>query len=126
MGERMNRAQGNTRRAPDGFLHIQNFTVTKHAGMAGVVYTHILDAHQRSLVEGLLIEKACSDTCHQWNKGNIIDPIHHFKHDVWRFRKDWLKENFREVVHAATKVMKNPVIETFKEKLFAERESLTY
>jgi hypothetical protein len=116
----MNRAQGNTRRAPDGFLHIQNFTVTKHSGMAGVVYTHILDAHQQSLVEGLLIELACSDTNHKGQE------FHHFKHGVWRFRKDFLKKNFREVVHASTKVMKHPVIETFKDKLFAERESLTY
>lgn len=112
----MNRAQGNTRQAPDGFLHIQNFTVTKHAGMAGVVYTHILDDHQKSLVEGLLIERAIS-------KG---EDLHHFKHGVWRFRKEFLKGNFKEVVHAATKVMQNPVIITFREKLIAERESLTY
>lgn len=116
----MNRAQGNTRQAPDGFLHIQNFTVTKHSGMAGVVYTHILDDHQRSLVEGLLIERAISD-------GNHKDvELHHFKHGVWRFRKDWLKKVFREVVHATTKITYTPVIEVFKEKLIAERESLTY
>lgn len=113
----MNRAQGNTRQAPDGFLHIQNFTVTKHAGMAGVVYTHILDDHQRSLIEGLLIERAIS------LKG---DELHHFKHGVWRFRKEFLKANFKEVVHATTKIMQNPVIVTFREKLIAERESLNY
>lgn len=116
----MNRAQGNTRQAPDGFLHIQNFTVTKHSGMAGVVYTHILDDHQKSLVEGLLIERAVSLT---EAKGG---EYHHFKHGVWRFNKQFLKGNFKEVVHATTKIMQNPVIETFKGKLFSERESLIY
>jgi hypothetical protein len=116
----MNRAQGNTRQAPDGFLHIQNFTVTKHSGMAGVVYTHILDDHQKSLVEGLLIE--CAITA------GMVDGCgyHHFKHGVWRFRKDFLKRYFRQVVHATTKIMQNPVIAEFKTKLIAERESLTY
>lgn len=116
----MKRAQGNTRRQPDGFLHIQNFTVTKHSGMAGVVYTHILTTIQRQHVEGLLIERAMvieADT-------GVMQ--FHFKHDQWRFRKEFLKGNFREVVHASTKIMHTPVIETFKGKLFAERESLTY
>lgn len=116
----MNRAQGNTRQAPDGFLHIQNFTVTKHSGMAGVVYTHILDDHQKSLVEGLLIERAISF-------GNLKGvELHHFKHGVWRFRKEFLKEHFQKVVHATTKITWQPVIEEFKTKLIAERESLTY
>ena len=116
----MNLAQGNTRSMPDGYLHIQNFTVTKHAGMAGVVYIHILDAHQKGLVEGLLIERAVSLT---EAKGG---EYHHFKHGVWRFNKQFLKHNFREVVHATTKIMQNLVIEEFKGKLFAERDSLTY
>lgn len=116
----MNLAQGNTRSAPDGFLHVQNFTVTKHAGMAGVVFIHILDDHQKSLVEGLLIERAI--TVSELD----VEERHHFKHGVWRFRKDFLRNNFKEVVHATTKIMQNPVIETFKGKLFAERESLTY
>jgi hypothetical protein len=116
----MNRAQGNTRQAPDGFPHIQNFTVTKHSGMAGVVYTHILDDHQKGLVEGLLIERAISlsERCG--------GEYHHFKHGVWRFNKQFLKNNFKEVVHATTKIMQNPVIENFKGKLFAERDSLIY
>jgi hypothetical protein len=116
----MNLAQGNTRSMPDGFLHIQNFTVTKHAGMAGVVYIHILDAHQRMLVEGLLIERAIAFS----NLDGVEN--HHFKHGCWRFRKGFLKDNFREVVHAMTKATWIPVIENFKGKLFTERDSLTY
>ena len=115
----MNRAQGNTRAKPDGFLHIQNFTVTKHSGMAGVVYTHILTPAQQRVVEHLLIERAVSLEV----PGTVLF-MH--RHDVWRFRKDFLKANFREVVHATTKIMQNPVIETFKAQLIAERESLTY
>ncbi|QJD54608.1 hypothetical protein PssvBMR1_gp15 [Pseudomonas phage MR1] len=116
----MNYAQGKPRRLPDGFLHIQNFTVTKHSGMAGVVYTHVMSVAQREIVESLLIERAITF--------ENIDGItrHHFKHGVWRFRKDFLKENFREVVHATTKVTWQPVVETFKSQLIAERESLTY
>ena len=116
----MNLAQGNTRSLPDGFLHIQNFTVTKHSGMAGAVFTHILDDHQKSLVEGLLIERAIT--------ASLVDgeDRHHFKHGVWRFRKEFLKNNFKEVVHATTKITRQPVIEIFKEKLIAERESLVY
>ncbi|WYW04270.1 hypothetical protein Kompost2_00020 [Pseudomonas phage vB_PpuP-Kompost-2] len=116
----MNLAQGNTRSLPDGFLHIQNFTVTKHAGMAGVVYIHIMDAHQKQLVEGLLIERAIT-------VGNLLKTeCHHFKHGVWRFQKEFLRLHFREVVHAMTKLTYIPVIEEFKGKLFAERESLSY
>lgn len=54
------------------------------------------------------------------------NSAHHFKHGVWRFRKAFLKGHFQAAVHATTKIMQNPVIETFKEKLFAERESLVY
>jgi hypothetical protein len=121
----MNLAQGNTRSNPDGFLHIQNFTVTKNSGFAGVVYIHLLDNHQKSLVEGLLIERAISlAVC--GTDDNTETNLHHFKHGVWRFRKDFLKANFKEVVHAMTKATLIPVIETFKTGLFAERESLTY
>lgn len=116
----MNRAQGNTRSLPDGFLHIQNFTVTKHSGMAGVVYTHILDDNQRELVQALLMERArvIEDT-----DGNLL---FHVKHGTVRFQKAFLKAHFREVVHAFTKITQQPVIETFKGMLIHERESLTY
>lgn len=117
----MNRAQGGTRSLPDGFLHIQNFTVTKASGMAGCVYVHILDDHQREIVEGILIERAVAEVT-AW--GRPIDSQHHFKHGQWRFAKQFLKAHFKQAVHEATKVMYTPVLEVFKQKLFAERESL--
>ncbi|ADV35674.1 conserved hypothetical protein [Pseudomonas phage phiIBB-PF7A] len=84
----MNRAQGNTRSKPDGFLHIQNFTVTKHAGIAGAVWVHVFDDHQRGLVEGILIELAVEN-----GRG-----VHHFKHNCWRFKKEFLQVNFEWAV----------------------------
>lgn len=118
----MNHAQGGNRSKPDGFLHIQNFTVTKASGMAGCVYVHILDDHQRHIVESILIERACA--LEEAAGPEWTEAAHHFKHNVWRFRKSFLKQNFKSAVHEATKVMRTPVIEVFKAKLFAEREAL--
>lgn len=121
----MNLAQGNTRSLPDGFLHIQNFTVTKHAGVAGVVYTLILDQDQRDLVGQLLVERASQKTLESIYAGEPKE-FYHCKHGTVRFRKEFLKENFREVVHAFTKITRQPVIQDFADKLIAERESLVY
>lgn len=116
----MNRAQGNTRAKPDGFLHIQNFTVTKAAGMAAVVYTHLLSDEQQGQVELLLVDRARYQGA--WDKEVYV----HHKHGTFRFRKDFLKKYFRETVHATTKITRQPVIEQFKDKLIAERQSLDY
>lgn len=121
----MNRAQGNTRSMPDGFLHIQNFTVTKHSGMAGVVYIHLMTKEQQEIVESLLVERATVLEAIAEDVG-VPHEVVHVKHGCFRFRKEFLKENFREVVHAVTKITRQPVIEDFKGKLFTERESLSY
>lgn len=120
----MKHRQGGTRALPDGFLHIQNFTVTKASGMAGCVYVHILDDHQRHVVEGILIEQAVAREERAARAGNEFLLLHHFKHGQWRFDKRFLKDSFKSAVHNATKVMHTPVLEVFKEKLFAEREAL--
>lgn len=117
----MNRAQGNTRQAPDGFLHVQNFTVTKSSGMAGCVWAFILTEAQREIVELVLVERAQFRERH---KGFDPETLVHHKHGSFRFRKDFLKDHFKEVVHEVTKAMHTPVIDAFKTKLFAERESL--
>ena len=104
----MNRAQGNTRSDPDGFLHIQNFTVTKASGTAGIVWK-LLDAHQRGIVESILIERACAleeSAGPEWTHA-----AHHFKHNTWRFRKSFLKSHFSLVVVETCKVCKiNPLV----------------
>lgn len=120
----MNYAQGNTRSKPDGFLHIQNFTVTRSAGMAGCVWAYILNNDQRAAVEIALVERArvLEETAgSEWS-----GAAHHHKHGAWRFRKSFLKTHFKEVVHEATKLMHTPVISLFTEKLVTERESLSY
>lgn len=83
----MRRAQGNTRSKPDGFLHVQNFTVTKAAGIAAAVWVHALDEHQRGLVEGILMELA---------RDNPLKV--HVKHGTIRFRKEFLQVNFEWAV----------------------------
>lgn len=120
----MIRAQGGSRALPDGFLHIQNFTVTRVSGMAGCVYVHILDEHQRGVVESVLIEQACAREERAARAGNEFLCLHHFKHGQWRFDKRFLKDAFKSAVHNATKLMHTPVIEVFKAKLIAEREAL--
>ena len=118
----MKRAQGGWRSMPDGFLHVQNFTVTKASGMAGCVYVHILDDHQRHIVESILIERAVA--CEESAGPEWANAAHLFKLGQWRFRKAFLKNHFKQAVHEATKAMHTPVLRVFEQKLFAERESL--
>lgn len=118
----MNRAQGNTRQAPDGFLHIQNFTVTRASGMAGCVWAYVLDDTQRAIVESILVERAIAleeSAGQEWTGAAV-----HEKHGYTRFRKTFLKEHFKFAVHEATKLMQTPVIKAFGDKLIAEREGL--
>lgn len=99
----MNRAQGNTRSSPDGFLHIQNFTVTNASGTAGIVW-RLLSEDQRNIVESILIERAIAleeAAGREWS-----GAAHHFKHNQWRFRKSFLKSNFSFVVVEACKLCK--------------------
>lgn len=114
----MKRAQGNTRSNPDGFLHIQNFTVTKASGMAGCVYVHIMTDNERTAVEALLVAKA--EALEEITGIEVC----HFKHGVWRFKKSFLKEAFAKAVHTSTRITVSPVVERFKQKLFAEREGI--
>lgn len=108
---------------PDGFLHIQNFTVTKASGMAGCVWAYLLDDHQKATVESVLYERAKaieSAAGPEWAEAAVRSD----KHDCLRFRKSFLQENFKEAVHETTRAMLTPVVDVFKRKLFAERESL--
>lgn len=118
----MNYAQGNTRAKPDGFLHIQNFTVTKHAGLAGVVYINLFEDCQRETVETLLIDRAYYEV--RAGRYSSIEQLVHIRHGATRFRKDFLKEHFQRVVHAYTKTVQMPVVEVFKHDLIVEREAL--
>lgn len=105
------RAQGNTRSLPDGFLHIQNFTVTKAAGIAAAVWVHALDDDQRALVEGILIELA---------QGDIAKV--HFKHGTVRFRKEFLQVNFEWAVFKLCQAIRlDPAQALYQEVLRRDR-----
>lgn len=94
----MRRAQGNTRSKPDGFLHVQNFTVTKAAGIAAAVWVHTFDDHQRRLVEGVLLELA----------EKRIEKVH-VKHETLRFSKAFLMVNFEWAVFKVAQTIRlNP------------------
>ncbi|UMM62475.1 hypothetical protein [Pseudomonas phage PCW2] len=108
----MNLAQGNTRAMPDGFLHIQNFTVTKAAGIAAVVWTHAFTDEQREVVESVLRGLAEND------------PMKvHFKHGVWRFRKGFLQVNFEWAVFKVAQVLRvNPAKDLYDRVLTRDRQ----
>lgn len=107
----MKRAQGNTRSKPDGFLHVQNFTVTKAAGIAAAVWVHAFDEHQRGLVEGILIELAVQD----------VRKVHH-KHGTVRFRKEFLQVNFEWAVFKLCQAIRlDPAQAIYQEVLRRDR-----
>ncbi len=85
----MRRAHGNGRAKPDGFLHLNNFSHVRQSGFAGVLYERLMNERQQELVELTLLELANNDPGHA-----------HFKHEVWRFHKPFLKEHFKSVVYS--------------------------
>lgn len=89
----MKRAQGNKRSNPDGFLHLNNFSHVKASGLAGVLFERIFSERQQDIVEEVLIELAGPDN-------------RMFKHDCWRFKKEFLIENFKSVVYGACDLLK--------------------
>jgi hypothetical protein len=91
----MKRAQGNGRAKPDGFLHLNNYSHVRQSGFAGVLYERLMTEKQKELVELTLIELANSA-----NDSELSQEQAHFKHDVWRFNKKFLNENFKSVVYS--------------------------
>ena len=89
----MKHKQGGTRSLPDGFLHVQNFTVTKASGVGGIIW-QLFDDNQKGIVEAVMIERAIACDANRY----FDVEAHHFKHGQWRFRKSFLKANFTLVV----------------------------
>lgn len=106
------RAQGVPRRLPDGLLHLQNFTVTKHSGMAGFLFAKVMTKAQQDIVELCLIQKLtkngyCGYPPHQ----NV--PTWNEAHGCHRFPKGFLKAQFKQTVYAVFSALgKSPVDET--------------
>ncbi|WP_426101444.1 hypothetical protein [Pseudomonas sp. PSPC3-3] len=101
----MNRAQGNGRAKPDGFLHLNNFSHVRQSGLAGVLYERLMTVKQQELVELTLLELAATQAA-------TTESYAHFKHEVWRFKKSFLKDHFVHVVYSVFRsVRKSPAQE---------------
>lgn len=94
----MRRAQGKPRSKPDGYLHIQNFSVTKPAGLAGALYLHVLNKRQQEIVENALVELA--------EKLQTTKDLVMWKHDCWRFDKQFLIDNFKKALYGTFKLIR--------------------
>ncbi|WP_087502359.1 hypothetical protein [Pseudomonas sp. SID14000] len=104
----MRRAQGNTRSAPDGFLHLWNFAATKGSGLAGCLFNYVMSARQKDIVESALLEIADKQAQTDSPEGRPYDPelYAHFKHETWRFQKGFLLANFKAVVYGSFKLFR--------------------
>lgn len=101
-------AQGNTRSKPDGFLHLWNFAATKASGLAGALFNYVMTERQREIVEAALIElaeKAAERDTPEFMAVDI-EMYRHFKHEVWRFRKDFLLTHFKPVVYGSFRLFR--------------------
>lgn len=93
-------AQGKMRSKPDGFLHLNNFSHIAASGMAGVLFERIFTERQQEIVGCTLLEIAGNDP-----------EIVHFKHNVWRFKKEFLLEHFQSVVYGTCRLLrKSPAL----------------
>ena len=116
------RAQGNTRKMPDGLLHLQNFTVTKDGGIAGFLFAKVMTKAQRDIVELCLIQKLtkngyCGYPTHQnvstWNEA----------HQCHRFPKGFLKAQFHKTVYAVYQALGKCPRSEFNAALYAEKQA---
>lgn len=113
----VNKAQGNPRRKPDGFLHVWNFAATRASGMAGAVVNHIMDDKQRDVVENILIQRAIEMERQLADSEEELLDIwatydhpkrqvrYEVAHNCWRFRKDFLKAHFAITVYGSMYAM---------------------
>ena len=100
--------QGGTRSLPDGYLHLNNYSHSTKSGLAGSLYERVMTDRQRKLVVNCLLEIADKET-----KAQKYDvDIYMFKHDTYRFHKEFLNEHFKPVVYGCYKfIHKSPASE---------------
>ncbi|WP_323115371.1 hypothetical protein [Pseudomonas guariconensis] len=97
----MRRAQGKPRALPDGYLHLQNYSVTKASGMAGALFNYVMTERHKEIVEAALLELA--------QKQDLTvnpRPVAIFKHDCWRFDKEFLATIFKPIVYGTYKLIR--------------------
>jgi len=95
-----NMKQGGYRSKPDGFLHMNNYAHSVKSGIAGVLFERIMTTQQRNSIEELLREVALVEMARSGT------PLFHFKHNVYRFEKEFLHANFKRMVYAYLKLTK--------------------
>ena len=95
-------AQGGFRKKPDGYLHLNNFSHTRASGLAGVLYERVFTERQQEIVEKALIEIAAPRALNGEPCGEQVI----FKHDCYRFRKEFLQEHFKGVVYGTVRLMR--------------------
>lgn len=119
----MNYAQGGTRALPDGFLHVQNFTVTKASGIEGAIWAYLMTPAMKLEVEQLLWAVAISleEAAGPEHTGAAVRDD---KHDCHRFRKAFLKIHFKAAVHEVLVQNGVSAIELFAQALFDSRRQL--
>jgi len=88
-------SQGKPRALPDGFLHLNNFSHVASSGLAGVLFERVFNERQQEIVGCALLEIAQSNP-----------ELVHFKHNVWRFKKEFLLEHFKPAVYAACRLIR--------------------
>lgn len=96
--------QGGYRSKPDGYLHLNNFSHTRASGLAGVIFERILTERQQEIVEKTLIDRAAPKSLlgHAGDHGEQVI----FKHDCYRFKKEFLNDNFKGVVYGCLRLFR--------------------
>lgn len=113
--------QGGFRKLPDGYLHLNNYSHSAKSGLAGSLYERVMNDRQRKLVLNCLLEIAEKEQPKDTSK-----VIWMFKHDTYRFDKEFLHEHFKAVVYGCYKfIYKMPASEismaVVKEQMLVEK-----
>lgn len=95
-----NLKQGGCRSKPDGFLHLNNFCHSVKSGLAGCMFERVFTDKQRTTIESILIELASQEMA----RAVDFKQLFHYKHNVYRFEKEFLIQNFQRVVYGYCKI----------------------
>lgn len=114
-------AQGGYRKKPDGYLHLNNYSHTSASGLAGVLYERVFTERQQEIVEKALIEIAAPRALN----GEPCDEKVIFKHDCYRFRKEFLHEHFKGVVYGTVRLMRKSAAQMMSMAIVGEELNVT-
>lgn len=92
--------QGGYRSKPDGYLHLNNFSHSTKSGLAGSLFERVFNSKQRETIEAILLELANQEMARQ----AVFKQLYHYKHNVYRFDKQFLVDNFQRIVYGYCKI----------------------